>query len=150
MKLPFIILLTLLLSGCKLFLESSLINNCSSNTKIIIQYEKELVPYLIDPNSFYKLINKSLEGNAPEKIFIDSANLMVNYMLDSKDTFFIKPALKFQNDTAYLISQISFINDQDTIVASDFVDFNLLFFNPDSQFHPVKLEARFFRDTCLH
>ncbi len=136
------------MTSCRLYLESSIINKCKANTEVIIQFDKDLFSYLLkDTNSYYKFIDKMTErNNNIERISLDTINLITYYRLNPKDTFYIKPAIKFWNDTLYFLKKVSFINKNDTIMTEDYLIFDAIFFNSNDQYNPFKLEDYYFRE----
>ena len=137
----------LIFTSCKL-LESPIINNCSSNVQVDIHYDEDLVQYIPrGMDGFYKWIDKSTEDNRSQMIAFDSSNFKASYLLKYSDTLIIKPAIKFLGDTYFLINDISFINDQDTIGVDDLVDpFGFIFIHDSTEYYPFKIEDAYFKE----
>jgi len=95
-------------------------------------------------DGFYKLIDKSIEGNKTQMISFDSVNFIASYLLNQTDTFFIKPAVKYRKDTIYIIKEMLVVNNQDTIKLDDYYSFNFMFFNDSLKYKPFKIEGFYF------
>ncbi len=147
-KFLLIVLIPIILASCTK-LESKIINKCSSDIEINIQYDKEIFFYFPDgEDGFYNWLEKTTEKSSDKRIIFDKNTLTDKYLLHPNDTFFIIPAVKFKHkrDTAYTINSISMINGLDTIFINNPDVFRHIFFNDSAKYNPLKLEDSFFRD----